>query len=276
MVTVNFSSSKSPQSTNSSIWNYLGKYYDNSSFGIKIKVFEVLPKVSYPNITIENSSGFDSLQITFDKIFDDIDGYKIYKADYNSTTQTCYYNYSDFATLVGKENNIYKVTIDSLLKSSDLARQIKAGNSYCFNIVSFKENNGFVSTSKLMDNVLAISIPKDTTTDTINLSDGLVAHYEFEGDANDSSGNGNHGTEHGGVSYVDGVIGQAGSFDGVDDYINISHNDSLVPKSYSVSVFYKSSAIDYQGEIVCNGIDKHYYQIQFNSRGDDEKNRILV
>ena len=46
----------------------------------------------------------------------------------------------------------------------------------------------------------------------VNLTSGLVAHYEFEGDTNDSSGNGNHGTEHGGVSYVDGVIGQAGSF----------------------------------------------------------------
>jgi len=55
-----------------------------------------------------------------------------------------------------------------------------------------------------------------------SLSDGLIAHYEFEGNAKDSSGNGNDGTEHGGVTYVDGVIGKAGSFDGVDDYINIT------------------------------------------------------
>jgi phage protein U len=40
------------------------------------------------------------------------------------------------------------------------------------------------------------------------LTKGLIAHYEFEGNANDSSGNGNHGTEHGGVSYTDGVIGK--------------------------------------------------------------------
>ena len=33
----------------------------------------------------------------------------------------------------------------------------------------------------------------------------------------------NNGVEHGGVSYVDGVIGQAGSFDGVDDYI-VTHS----------------------------------------------------
>ncbi len=53
-----------------------------------------------------------------------------------------------------------------------------------------------------------------------NLTNGLVAHYEFEDNANDSSGNGNNGTEYGGVSYVDGVIGKAGSFDGVDDWID--------------------------------------------------------
>jgi len=51
---------------------------------------------------------------------------------------------------------------------------------------------------------LTFSITKQNT-----LTEGLVAHYEFEGNANDSSGNGNHGTEHGGVSYVDGVIGKA-------------------------------------------------------------------
>ncbi|CAA6826569.1 MAG: Unknown protein [uncultured Sulfurovum sp.] len=74
------------------------------------------------------------------------------------------------------------------------------------------------------------SVDTNGTTDsneTVNLSNGLVAHYEFEGNANDSSGNGNDGTEHGGVAYVDGVIGQAGSFDGVDDYVEIAHDSSL-------------------------------------------------
>ena len=70
-----------------------------------------------------------------------------------------------------------------------------------------------------------------------NLANGLVAHYEFEGDADDSSGNDNDGEEFGGVSYVDGVIGQAVSFDGVDDYIDVAHNDSLSPDILTVSVW---------------------------------------
>jgi len=68
---------------------------------------------------------------------------------------------------------------------------------------------------------LTFIITKENT-----LTEGLVAHYEFEGNAKDSSGNDNNGTEHGGVSYVDGVIGKAGSFDGVDDRIKIN-NDVL-------------------------------------------------
>jgi len=110
--------------------------------------------------------------------------------------------------------------------------------------------------------------PTPTVTDNqknIALSKGLVAYYEFEGNANDSSGNGNDGIEYGGVSYVDGVIGKAGNFDGLDDYIKIPDDNSLTPKTYTISTFYKSSSTDYLGEICSKGIDKHYYEIQFNS-----------
>ncbi|MDM8559694.1 LamG domain-containing protein [Candidatus Parabeggiatoa sp. HSG14] len=59
------------------------------------------------------------------------------------------------------------------------------------------------------------------------LTYGLVAYYPFDGNANDKSGNGNHGTMHGGVDYVAGRIGQAAYFDGVDDYINVSDVSSF-------------------------------------------------
>jgi len=59
------------------------------------------------------------------------------------------------------------------------------------------------------------------------LTNGLIAHYEFEGNANDSSGNGNNGTEHGGVSYVDSVIGKGISLDGINDYVSISESLSF-------------------------------------------------
>lgn len=62
----------------------------------------------------------------------------------------------------------------------------------------------------------------------VETMDGLVAYYPFDGDADDYSGNGNHGTEHGGVSYIDSPHGEAASFDGFDDYVDIEqllHSD---------------------------------------------------
>jgi hypothetical protein len=53
------------------------------------------------------------------------------------------------------------------------------------------------------------------------LEDGLVAEYSFEGDAVDSSGNGNDGTPYGAPTYTEGHIGQAVALDGVDDVIHL-------------------------------------------------------
>jgi len=68
--------------------------------------------------------------------------------------------------------------------------------------------------------------PKDEDS-KINLNNGLIAYYKFDGDTKDSSGNGNNGVEYGGVTYVDGIIGKAGSFDGVDDEMKTPVNNEL-------------------------------------------------
>jgi hypothetical protein len=52
-------------------------------------------------------------------------------------------------------------------------------------------------------------------------NEGLVACYKFEGDANDSSGNGIHGTVIGGASFVQGHADKALALDGTDDYIDL-------------------------------------------------------
>ena len=49
----------------------------------------------------------------------------------------------------------------------------------------------------------------------------LVAHYRFDGNASDSSGNNYHGAEKSGAGYVPGRSGQALHLDGVDDYVAI-------------------------------------------------------
>ena len=57
---------------------------------------------------------------------------------------------------------------------------------------------------------------------------GLIAAYEFSGNADDVSGNGNNGVVNGATLTTDrfGNVGSAYSFDGVDDYIISSTNFS--------------------------------------------------
>jgi len=52
-------------------------------------------------------------------------------------------------------------------------------------------------------------------------SAGVKAEYLFEGNSEDSSGNGHHATTFGGPKYVTFDFGQALSFDGIDDYVEI-------------------------------------------------------
>ncbi len=55
----------------------------------------------------------------------------------------------------------------------------------------------------------------------------LVAHYHFDGNAQDSSGNNLHGTPHGGPGYAPGVIGQAINLDGINDYVDCGNNSKF-------------------------------------------------
>ena len=61
------------------------------------------------------------------------------------------------------------------------------------------------------------------------LDQGLVGWWKFDGDATDSSGNGNDGTVNGATLTTDrhGQASKAYSFDGVDDYILVPHHSSI-------------------------------------------------
>ena len=74
------------------------------------------------------------------------------------------------------------------------------------------------------------------------LNSGLVGHWTFDGpkmltNVADSSGQGNNGSLVGQTSTttVPGKLGQALSFDGVDDYVNIPHNNILNPSAITIS-----------------------------------------
>jgi hypothetical protein len=85
---------------------------------------------------------------------------------------------------------------------------------------------------------------------------GLQAHYEFEGTTNDSSGNAQHGTSVGNPLFAAGKLGQAISFDGIDDYVNIDGYKGLtavneIQPAFSIACWIKTTSAE--GELVAWG-----------------------
>ncbi|MEM7345222.1 MAG: LamG domain-containing protein [Chloroflexota bacterium] len=77
------------------------------------------------------------------------------------------------------------------------------------------------------------------------ITDGLIACYAFSGNANDSSGNNNHGTVQGAILTTDrfGHTNRAYQFDGINDYIRVPHSDSLnINESISLVAWVKFEA----------------------------------
>jgi hypothetical protein len=81
-------------------------------------------------------------------------------------------------------------------------------------------------------------------------TDGLVAYYPFNGNANDESGNGNNGTVNGATltSDRDGNENSSYSFDGANDLITVSAQSTIPPQSdYTVSFWFNSPTSDHNG-----------------------------
>ena len=72
-----------------------------------------------------------------------------------------------------------------------------------------------------------------------DLEKGLIAHWEFDGNSDDSSGNGYNATENGDLAYTDGRFGQALDLENDRAYLVVENNVDIQLKStdsYTVSV----------------------------------------
>ena len=77
----------------------------------------------------------------------------------------------------------------------------------------------------------------------IDLSEGLVANYPFDGDANDASGNGNDGNLHGGVTFVPGRAGLAAQFNEANGFVSVANCPKLdLTNKFTVSAWIFQSA----------------------------------
>jgi hypothetical protein len=86
----------------------------------------------------------------------------------------------------------------------------------------------------------------------VNLSNGLMGHWKFDGNAQDSSGRGHHGTVNGAVLTTDrcGRPNRAYLFNGNSSYINVSDHADLRPGHIAISVWVKgTNTILYKSEL---------------------------
>ena len=91
------------------------------------------------------------------------------------------------------------------------------------------------------------------SADTLDITtNGLVAYYDFDGDANDESGNGNNGTVSNATLTTDrhGNADKAYSFNGNNSYVEVPWSGSIIVKddiTMSVWLNIKNKENDYTG-----------------------------
>ena len=105
--------------------------------------------------------------------------------------------------------------------------------------------------------LLSCKKKKDNTpTTSSTLTNGLVAHYQFNGNANDATSNQNHGTVTGAGLTSDrfGNSSQAYIFNGTSDYIRINNSASLdLKENFSISAWISPDNYLAPGVVVWNG-----------------------
>jgi len=74
----------------------------------------------------------------------------------------------------------------------------------------------------LLDGIRLYSYNRQLITPVDPGTTSLQAHYEFDGNTNDSSGHGRDGTAQGEPAFAAGKVGQAISLDGLNDYVTIT------------------------------------------------------
>ncbi|MHC4168239.1 MAG: LamG domain-containing protein, partial [Planctomycetota bacterium] len=91
---------------------------------------------------------------------------------------------------------------------------------------------------------------------------GLQAHYEFEGNTNDSSGNARHGTPMGNPTFVAGKVGQAANLFGADYVVITGYKGILGANPFSISAWIKT-ALPEQQQIVYYGTHESGLRCEF-------------
>jgi PKD repeat protein len=132
--------------------------------------------------------------------------------------------------------------------------------------VSLKVKNSCGQDVETKMNLIVVGESADS--DDVDLSKGLVAYYPFNGNANDESGNGNHGILIGEELYDNGVLDKAFSFDG-STYLKINENPFTSNDEMTISMWIKIDKLKDAKLIIKDGI--HYsrdFQLSIELEGN--------
>ncbi len=104
---------------------------------------------------------------------------------------------------------------------------------------------GRITLASLMGILLLIALPSLANIDSENIT-GMWLFNEGSGAvATDSSNYGNEGTIHG-ATWVDGKFGKALEFDGVDNWVEVPHSDTVgftAGTSFTITLHFKGTAV---------------------------------
>ncbi|MEO6833317.1 MAG: LamG-like jellyroll fold domain-containing protein, partial [Chitinophagaceae bacterium] len=101
----------------------------------------------------------------------------------------------------------------------------------------------------------------------VNLSNGLVAYYPFNGTFNDASGNGNNGTGMGGVTFGTDQWGNpnnAASFNGIDSWVSIPPAASITPGHNLTATFRFKTNIPTRQYLIAKSDINTYFDFSYN------------
>ena len=113
----------------------------------------------------------------------------------------------------------------------------------------------------------------DFSDDTLSIaSGGLAAHYTFDGDATDQSGNSNDGTVEGAVLTTDrfGKSNSAYYFDGENDKIKVPFTESLkIEDDITLNLWVNNEETGYETDFLLRS-PNGYYAIEIHERDNDK------
>ena len=143
-------------------------------------------------------------------------------------------NYADISAVVNDETAMNAVV------NSETAMNVVANSETAINAIWNSSYRWTYFDSPYIDTVYDNSSTARSILRNILLNNpdifgdnSIVAYYPFEGNANDYSGNGYHGTWSGTEQYDTGIIGQAAKFDG-SSFVTISDNTLTSTAPFSV------------------------------------------